>query len=146
MMQATESCLSPMRNSLLAHKFATLKWKPLPLRGVAMSAEVAVAQRTPAKLRKQSSDGPTHLWQNTSPWCQTRATVPMRNPLCPGAGRFLTGKSCLKPRAAALIIFPVSSQEGASQKEMVNPKRTWSRLLNHLWPPLFATHFAPGNC
>lgn len=140
-----------MRSSRSAHKFATLKLKPAAPRGQEMAAEIAGARpcrgrwRTPTKLRQQKRWLHAPLTRQFPLVSDTSYCSHVDSPV-PPIRTILTDKSSLKPWAAASIIFPVSSRVGANQKEMVNLKRTWSRLLNHLCPWPFDTHFAPGNC
>lgn len=143
------SCISPVRASRSARKFAALKLTPAPPRGTEMSAEILqwplLAEHVGGHRQSRESRG---RWLHAPgtrqfPLVSHRSCCSYEECLWPRAGRLLTGESCLKPWAAASIIFPVSNQVGVDQKEMVNLRR---RLLKHLCPQPFGTHFAPGNC
>lgn len=101
-----------------------------------VSRDCRARRKTPTKLRKQRAMAPG-TWDKTVPPGVTHELLFPRGISCAPEqdGSLQVRESCLEPSAAAAIVFPVSSQVGGDQKEMVNLKRTWSRLLNHLCPP-----------
>lgn len=137
------SCISPVRSLPLAHTFATLKWTPAPPRGTEMSAEIAGHVGGHRQSWRSRGRWLQHPGQDSSPWCHTRATVPQRNLLCPGAGRLLTGERELLGTLSCYCNCFSSLQPGRRGPEGNGKSETH---LEQAVEPSLSTHFAPGNC